>query len=499
MLKTLHGKLSLVLLGLLCLTGVLQAAVTFFTTRLYLQEVNQRLSRTLAEHLTEERTLFRDGRVHEETVAEIKKLMAINPHIEVYLLDAQGAILAYSAPPGKVKRRRVSLGPVRRFLSGKAALPIVGDDPRDLSREKTFSVSPVPVNGPTQGYVYLVLGGEEYDSAAEILRHSYILRLSAGFTAGSGAVALVAGLLMFHLLTRRLRSLTGSVEAFRQAGFQPHAEFPPACGAPPGDEIDHLHLAFTGMGARIKAQIAELQRADLQRRELVGNVSHDLRTPLTALRGYLETLQIKSDELTPDERRNYVAMAVKHTDRLGKLVAELFELAKLDSREAQIRAEPFSAAELVQDVAQKYHLAADQKGLSLTVELPESLAFVWADIGLIERVLENLVDNAIRFTPEGGVVTLSLAHEGEGAEPGRVRVQVRDTGYGIRQEDLPYIFDRSYQAEQSGTDAEGAGLGLTIARRILELHGSEIEVSSTFNGGTMFTFHLPECNAAPAS
>jgi len=254
-----------------------------------------------------------------------------------------------------------------------------------------------------------------------------------------------------------------------------------------GDEIDRLGATFQAMTRRIHQQVQTLQHTDRLRRELVAHVSHDLRTPLAALHGYLETLCLKDTQLTPQDRRHYLDIAVRHSTRLGKLVAELFELAKLEAHETQVHAEAFSLAELVQDVVQKFQLMAHQKQQLLQAQLTDDLPFVWADIALIERVLDNLLQNALQYTAPGGTITVALALQGPS-----IAVQVTDTGYGIPPEDLPYIFERFYRATQGHQDtAGGVGLGLAIAKRILELHGSTIAVDSTVHGGTTFTFPLP--------
>jgi len=179
MLKTLYGKLAAVLLVLFCLICVLYIILTLFTTRLYLQEVNQKFNRTLAKDLVTDRLLTSQGEVNPEALKEIfHMLMVINPNIEIYLLDPKGTILAFSAPPKKVKRPNIALAPVKRFLSEAPAFPILGDDPRDVNRKKVFSVSPIPLTGQPEGYLYIVLAGEEYDSVVEMLQGSYILRLS---------------------------------------------------------------------------------------------------------------------------------------------------------------------------------------------------------------------------------------------------------------------------------------------------------------------------------
>lgn len=276
------------------------------------------------------------------------------------------------------------------------------------------------------------------------------------------------------------------MEAFTQSDFSDPVNLSSHSNTTSRDEIDRLGVTFSQMADRILQQLTKLKQTDRLRRELVANVSHDLRTPLASLQGYLETLLLKEGKLTPQEQRNYLEIATKHSERLGKLVYELFELAKLDSHETQLHLEAFSLGELVQDVTQKFQLAAEKRRILLQTDFSADLPFAWADIGLIERVLENLIENALRYTPEGGTVTVALIRGDE-----KITVQVSDTGCGIPQGDIPYIFDRFYRAEKNQPERlSGAGLGLAIAKRILELHGSPIEVNSTLNVGTTFTFPL---------
>jgi two-component system OmpR family sensor kinase len=250
-------------------------------------------------------------------------LMVVNPGIEVYLLDPRGNIMAFSAPPGKIKRRTVSLTPLKRFLDNTGAFPIMGDDPRDPGRRKVFSVAPVPLKGQTEGYLYIILGGEKLDSVAEMLQGSYILRLSLWAVAGGLLFASLAGLLLFFRLTRRLQRLTANMESFRQSDFSGHTDLlPPSRGG--GDEIGRLGSIFSQMTGRIIKLIGELREADAHRRELVANITHDLRTPLTSLHGYLETLLLKEETLTPEERHDYLSIAIKRSRQLGRLSSARF-------------------------------------------------------------------------------------------------------------------------------------------------------------------------------
>jgi signal transduction histidine kinase len=492
---SLYARLALVLAALLAVVGAAWIATSWVTSRLYQEELEQRLNRDLARQLLSDTAILDQG-VREADLEHIfHVLMVVNPRIEVYLLDRGGRILAYSAPEGKVVRERVSLGPIRAFLSGSARLPIRGDDPRQAGGHKIFSVAEIPAPAAAGdaaslaaeaggGYLYVVLGGERYESVVAGLRSNWVLRLAAGVALGALAVALAVGLVLFRRLTRRLERLDRRIRNFHSSPDETLAE-PPA-----GDEIDRLEAAFGRMAERIEEQIRELSALDELRRDLVANVSHDLRTPIAALQGYLETLQLKESTLPDEERRRYVEIAARHAEHLGKLVAQLFELARLDVEEARLEVEPVSLAELAQDVVQKFHLAAERHGVTLESvpeRPPAAQPFVAADIRLLERALDNLLDNALAHTPPGGRVTLEVAETAGG-----LRLRLADTGTGIPPEELPRVFDRFHRAGDRGRRAQpGAGLGLAIAKRILELHGSDLAVESTVGRGTAFSFELP--------
>jgi two-component system OmpR family sensor kinase len=483
--RSLYAKLAVILTALFGVVGLLFAFLLSRATEHYQQEVTQKLNTGLAEHIVAQRLLFRDGKIDREALEHIiQMLMAINPRIEVYLLDRTGKILAYSAPAGTVKRQSVDMAPIRRFIAHDFTPPLLGEDPRDLDRYKVFSAAPVDIDGDRTGYFYVILAGEQYDSVAQRLSSSYVIKMNTTLAVAVVAFALLAGLLLFALLTRRLHKLTVSVEGFQRTGFTG----PLAQVGHGGDEIDRLALSFRAMADRIDAQVQQLRRTDSLRRELVANVSHDLRTPLASLQGYLETMRLKAGALSDTERRRYVDIALKHCHHLNQLVRELFDLAKLDANEVRPVLEPFALQELVQDVVQKFELPARQRKIELQVRYQETLPFVVGDIALIERVLDNLLENALRHTPAGGWVTLTLQPVGQA-----VAVRISDTGQGIAEQDLPHIFDRFYRPAKSRT--QGAGLGLAIAKRILELHGSVIRADSAPGSGTAFAFDLPARSA----
>jgi signal transduction histidine kinase len=412
-------------------------------------------------------------------------LMIINPSIEVYLLDTQGKILAYSAPQGKVKRQYVNIEPVKQFLATPKRLPYFGDDPRDFGRKKIFSAAPIGSGKSVEGYVYVILAGEAVDSAAAMIKDSYILRYSFAGLVASLVVAMLFGLIMFSFTTRRITRLSNAMTAFLSSSDDAQPSRYPATDII-RDEVDQLGANFNSMADRIQQQMEELKQNDAKRRELIANVSHDLRTPLTSLHGYIETLLMKENDLTNAERRDYLKTAANHSEQLNRLIGELFELAKLDSVETLLNIEPFSLAELAQDVAHSFNLSAEKHNITIKTKFGSNVPFAYGDIALIQRVLENLIENAMRYTPQGGEIAISLSAKNE-----NIVVGISDTGCGIKKEDVPHIFDRFYRVTKSRENGDfHSGLGLAIVKRILSLHGSDISADSELNKGTTFTFQL---------
>ena len=485
MFRTLYSRLALTLFILLCLVGVILIHVIGHSSTLYQQEVTQKLNRELAAHIVAEQTLIQDHKINHSALEHLfHQLMVINPSIELYLLNEHGAILGYSAPPGKVKRTQIALKPIQDFLDGNTRYPLKGDDPRNPEGQKVFSAARIADHNGLQGYLYIVLGGEQYDHVVQMLGDSYILNSALLVLLVALGAALTAGLVVFALQTRRLRVL-GNVMR-RYAGDNGDESMPIRYSGSTNDEIDVLGQQFNAMADKITTQINELMRMDGVRREMVANISHDLRTPLTTMRGYLETLQLKHADLSTDEQQQYLQTALSHSQQLGRMVEELFELARLDSCESVVYSEPFSMCELAQDVSQKFQLRTKEKSIQLNVSLNPGAPLIHGDIAMMQRVLENLLENGLRHTPAGGSINI-----GVDVDSGSVVVRVTNTGCGIPEEEVPRIFERFYQQDKNRSAGNGAGLGLAIVKRILELHDSVINVSSELERGTTFSFRIP--------
>ncbi len=372
-------------------------------------DVEQLLNRGYAQSIASELSpLVSSGFRSDRVTSAIHYMMVLNPMVSIYLLDSQGHITAsFTNPAERIARVGVNLSPVLKFISSGGREVLKGDDPLSATRSRPFSAAPLMLGGD-QGFVYIILGGARYDAALRMISQSFYLR--AGLAAFLLALAstLVLGFSLFFLVTRRLRSLSESMGAFQQGELSRRLD----AGA--RDELGTLARSFNQMAETIAADMDKLKSAERMRRELVESISHDLRSPLTSLQGYLETILRKDPDLDPAQRREFLEISLRNASSLHRLVEDLFELARLDARQILPRREPFQVAELAQDVVLKLTPQARSAGVAVTTEPCPDLPLVWGDIGLIERVLTNLLENAIRFTPANGAARVELSRQGSG-------------------------------------------------------------------------------------
>jgi signal transduction histidine kinase len=481
---TLTQRLSLVFALLLLICCGTSVWLQVRSNKMHELEVVQGLSRDLAQHIARDTQLMDANGLKPDAVRELfSQLMLVNPSVEVYLLDMDGKIVGDAAPKDRILRDRVNLEPVRQLLSG-APLPILGDDPRSIDARKVFSAAPLMVMGKPSGFLYVVLLGEAHDRFAERGATSEALSTALWSIGLIALLCLFAGLAAFGLITRPLRRLTDSVGHFdinAAPVARPSAPVEPVRQG--HDEIAVLDATFIQMQTRLSEQWQTLTRQSQDRRELVANISHDLRTPLASLHGYLEVLSVKDASLSPEERRRYLGIALDQSRKVGGLAQSLLELVRLEHGFVVPVVERFSLTDLVQDIFQKFELSAEAKAVTLTPVLAPSIPGVHADLGLIERVMTNLLDNALRHTPHGGEIRVSLLPKGRVVE-----VTVSDSGPGIPAELREGLFLRPFNI--GGARRDG-GLGLRIVHQILQLHGHRIELVDVPGQGATFRFALP--------
>jgi signal transduction histidine kinase len=480
--SSLYFKIAAIVLFSLILVSVIYLYISVYTAEMYFQEASQRLNQDVAKHIADENQCFLDGQANEDVLKEVfHDVMVINPSIEVYLLDKEGSILTYFAPNKKIKLTRVPLEPINEFLNVGASTFVMGVDPKDGNMMKGFSVAKAFEGTMHCGYIYVILGGEKYTNATQFVLGSYMLRLGVRSMTITLIAAILFSFFAIGFITRNLKKTITVIHRFKDGDLNARIKLKGK------GELKIFADSFNNMADTIVKNIEEMKTMDNLRRDLVANVSHDLRTPLASIQGYIETILIKADSLSEDEKNKYLQTIFTSTERLKKLVSELFELSKLEARESIPNPEAFSIAELAQDIQQKNKMIADKKNIDISFKFPYDLPLVYADIGMIEKVVQNLLDNAIKFTSENGKIFLKLTKHKDD-----VLLEIQDNGQGIRKDDLPYIFDRYQRKKRAGqNENEGLGLGLAIVKRIMEMHNLKIDVESTEGKGTKFSFSIP--------
>ncbi|MEO7114725.1 MAG: HAMP domain-containing sensor histidine kinase [Caldimonas sp.] len=442
--------------------------------------------------------------MHEKDAAAfqswLRALVLFEPDTELYLLDRAGNVLAKTGPTPLKPGTHVALAPVRESIEQKDASYIMGDDPERMDAGAVVVAKPVRravASGGTReaGYLYLVLHTQQLPEGRWDALRSSFARPALGAVLAAVAVTTLLAALIIATVTKPLRRLTRAVSTLSQRGLAEGLAVAPGSPlpTPTNDEFGQLTSAFEMLLDICRRQWNALRRVDHFRREGVSNLSHDLRSPLTATVACLETLdgRWQQDAARADDRR-LVEIALRNTRNAARMVQSLGDLAKLDEPEFALRAEAVDAGELLDDIAVRFAERAARLGVRLhTLAGPEASprAHARLDVELFERAVANLIDNALKFCGRGSTVTLAAQ-----ARDGRVEVSVADDGPGIAVADQPHLFDRFYQSRSTvapATGDGGRGLGLAIVKRIVELHGGDVMLQSEPGRGTRIVMTLP--------
>ena len=380
--STLFSRLSLVFTGILLCLGIVALNIGHRSQQRYFEEFTQELNRPVAMYMANQTRLFVDGQPDKQALVDLAShVMMINPSLDVYLLDPLGRILAAAPSNNAVIDQMIDLQPLRRFLSDQNHLPQFGDNPLLPDQENVFSV--FPVSGAEAqnsgckpcGYVYVVLGGTSHRSLWQSLSSSYTLQAGATMFGGVLMFALFAGIAVFFMMTRPLRAITRSLGEWRLAaanGEADHGGRTPLLKASTGqplDELQALEQTCMAMAKRLDQQFMALDSADRRRRAFLTSVSHDLRTPLTSLSGAIETLLVKSEQISEADHLRYLQLAQRQANRLRNLISQVFELARLDSGEVTLQVERLSLSDLVFDTVQdRSDAMAEERGVVLQLQ-----------------------------------------------------------------------------------------------------------------------------------
>jgi len=296
-------------------------------------------------------------------------------------------------------------------------------------------------------------------------------------------IAGAAGLIMFRVLLKRLRALEELATRVSEGDLSVRI------ATPGGDEIGRLGARLNRMTESLAEAKERIEQSDRQRRQLLADISHELATPLTSIRGYADTLSEPSVPVSDEERAAYIRNILEESERMDLLIQDLLELTRLEAGAVSLTTDRLDWTALCRNTMQRFEPRFRAAGITIRWDGPTSESWLHADGRRLEQVLENLLINALRYVPEGGTVTLSLGPVTDSESP-RFRLTVSDDGPGFPEADLPHVFDRFYRADLARSTG-GSGLGLAIVKEIILRHGGAVFAENLMPSGARIVIDLP--------
>ncbi|WP_158797163.1 HAMP domain-containing sensor histidine kinase [Pedobacter sp. L105] len=444
--------------------GVLFVVITYTATSEYYQASTQLLNKDIAEHIAKLSAPFsREGINKKKADSVFYNTMIISPNTEVYFLDTAGKVMYYHALDSLIKQRQVPLDNIKTYLSDPTH-EIKNTDPRDPSTAKIFSASPVLIGNQKIGYIYVILASREYRNVAE-----FVFKSRVGGWATKVFFIIILATVIFSLLyasrlQKRFNHVVNVLDRFKEGDLNVRFNIGTK------DEFFPIADAFNKMVAMLDSNFSRLKLLEDERKTFLANISHDLRTPLAVARGYTETL-LMENTAGSKEQSTYLDMILNKIMQVEKLVLQLFELSKMESVNFTPQKEPFVLSEILQEIIKGAEFQARQKNIQITCENCEDNALVNADISMIERVLQNLLENAVKYTDVNGQIRVSLSREQE-----KLIIHLENSGKLLSAEVLNWINHST--DEDIMHRPKQTGLGLALVKRILRLHHFPFEAGS---------------------
>lgn len=478
--KTFFWRISGVYLALLLLTTALLGSIFIYSWLSYrdrsLQWAHWELAQIVAGELL---PLIDEPHPKAHLRKHIFKLEQLSPDARIYGIAADGKVIFSRLDWARLSS--VAIAPIEEFLNHRGQLlrPIYGTNPTDRTSSVIFSAYKIFLNSQPV-YLYVVLGSPQSSLLSLMTAEATSIWGSIAVLIIAITLSAVLGVFVFSILTKRLSRMTAIVQEFREGNLQARI---PETGS---DEIGICAETFNQMAERIADSMQALQQRDTARRQLIADIAHDLRRPITLSRSALDQLQEQASSLTQADLKERIEQALASFDGLTKLMVDFFELAQLEDITFKATIAPFALDELLDAQYHNFNQLAQERGIELLEVLPEQRCIAEGEERLIERCVANLIENALMYTPSGKQVSIALK-----LEDSLCTVIVRDEGIGIKEDEIEKISERFYRSEEAReVNKAGTGLGLAIVMRILESHGSNLEISSSPGLGTTMAFTL---------
>lgn len=481
-------RITIMVFSLITVLGLLFILITYLATTHYHQASTQLLNREVAAHIAKFTSPFeKDGINKRKADSVFHDAMVISPSAEVYFLDTAGKVIAYHAKEEEIKLRNISLENIKKYIASQGHEYIKAPDPRDPSDPKIFSAAEVFGKQRKLGYIYVILGSNQYESIMDLLFSSHISNLAIKSFIIIILLSIIISLVYLNRFKKSFNRMIGVLEKFEQGDYSARFKIKDQ------NELTPVTHAFNKMADLLSSTINSLTKSEQERKDFIANISHDLRTPLSIARGYTETLLIKKEgqEINGQQHQEYVNLILNKIQQVETMVKQLFELSKMEAVEFKPHKEPFVISEIVQETINTFQLIAEEKKVSLKCTQCQYHVWVNADIGLMERAIQNLVDNAIKSTPEGGNIEVSI-----GVEKTDLIFQIENSGPPLPEDLLQWINHFKDNGNLFNNRPAKRGLGLLIVQKILHMHGSSLKAYTKNNASNVFSFRLAIINPA---
>lgn len=474
--KSIFSRIGIFIFLVITALGVSFVLITYNATSDYYQASLQLLNKDEAPRIAALTPLFsKQGIDHHKADSVFDNTMIVSPNTEVYFLDTLGHVQYYYAPDSLIKERRVPTDKIKIYLKDNLHL-IRNIDPRDPETPKIFSAAQVKVDHQKIGYIYIVLASKEYRNVAE-----FVFKSQVGGWATKVFFMIIFATIIFSLLyiSRLQRSYNRVIHVLDQ--FK-NGDLNVRFDTKENDEFFPIADAFNKMVAMLGENFRRLKLLEEERRVFLANISHDLRTPLAVARGYTETMLIEKPA-TYKEQESHLEMVLSKIMQVEKLVLQLFELSKMESVNFIPNKEPFIFSEILQETIKGAEFQAKQKSIEIRCENCEDNALIDADISMMERVVQNLLENAVKYTHPGGFIKIRLLRE-----PGLLTLELENSGDPLPPAILNWVNDAT--DEDAIKRPKGAGLGLALVKRVLKLHGFKFKADLSAESANKFVISL---------
>jgi signal transduction histidine kinase len=485
----LFSRILLLVFTLITVLSLTFILIAYMSVVHYYQASTQWLNKDVAAHIAKFTSPFDKGGLNKQKADSVfYNAMVISPSVEVYFLDTTGRVIYFHGAPNEVKQPVISLEAIREYLDKSGQIYIKGPDPRDPTNPKIFSAARVQNKSGIIGYIYVILGSTEYRSVTNVIFRSHAAGLLLEIFLFILLATIILTLLYVNRLQRNFRKLIGVLRKFESGDLTARFE------ESEKNELTPVTHAFNKMSGMLVDHIERLKRAEVERRDFTTNISHDLRTPLAIARGYAETvsLNLENNQAGQPENAGYSKLIISNIQAVEHMVQQLLDLSKMESAAVSLQKQPFIFSEIVQEFIHSFALTAQEKKIIIKTVDCENAAWIHADIHMMERVIQNLLTNALKFSPDQGQILIQLRNQHN-----ELIFEISNQGEPMRGALIAWLNDNKPDA--SNTRPHNHGLGLVIVKTILHLHHFPMEAGFFEGPGNRISFRMPVTNPVSAS